>query len=279
MTTSPVEATSTPHAKASLFHALHRRVLVLPNAWDAMSARLVEDAGATAVATTSAGVAWSLGVADGDRLDRERAVDLVRRVATAVDVPVTADIESGYAEDPAGVATTVEGVLAAGAAGVNIEDGVPGSLRRIEEQAERISAARRAADTAAVPLFVNARVDTYLRAAGDPAARLEETLTRAAAYVAAGADGIFVPGVTDPRTVSALVEGVSVPLNIMAGPGAPDVAALSALGVARISLGSSIAQAAYAVVRRAAREALTTGTYTTLAGGLDYPELNGLVRG
>jgi len=276
MTTSPVEATSVRHAKASLFHALHRRVLVLPNAWDAMSARLVEDAGATAVATTSAGVAWSLGVADGDRLDRERAVDLVRRVATAVDVPVTADIESGYAEDPAGVATTVEGVLVAGAAGVNIEDGVPGSLRRIEEQAERISAARRAADTAAVPLFVNARVDTYLRAAGDPAARLEETLTRAAAYVAAGADGIFVPGVTDPRTVSALVEGVSVPLNVMAGPGAPDVAAL---GVARISLGSSIAQAAYAVVRLAAREALTTGTYTTLAGGLDYPELNGLVRG
>jgi len=267
---------NTQRAKASLLHTLHRRVLVLPNAWDAMSARLAEDAGATAVATTSAGVAWSLGVADGDRLDRESALDLVRRIAAAVDVPVTADIESGYADDPEGVAKTIEGVLAAGAVGVNIEDGGPESLRPIEEQAERVAAARRAADALDVPLFVNARVDTYLRAAGDPAARLRGTLARASAYVAAGADGIFVPGVTDPETVTALVQGVTVPLNVMAGPGAPDVATLAGLGVARVSLGSAVAQAAYAVVRQAAREALTTGTYTALAGALDYGELNGL---
>jgi 2-methylisocitrate lyase-like PEP mutase family enzyme len=149
-------------------------------------------------------------------------------------------------------------------------------LRPLKEQAERIAAARQAAGALDVPLFVNARVDTYLRAVGDPAGRLRETLARASAYVDAGADGIFVPGVTDPETVSALVQGVTVPLNVMAGPGAPDVATLAGLGVARISLGSAIAQAAYAVVRQAAREALTTGTYTALAGALDYGELNGL---
>jgi 2-methylisocitrate lyase-like PEP mutase family enzyme len=261
-------------AKASLFHSLHERVLVLLNAWDALSARLAEDAGATAVATTSAGVAWSLGVADGGRLDRTRAIDVVRRVVAAVEVPVTADIEDGYADDPAGVAETIEGVLAAGAVGVNIED----AGREVEEQAERVAAARQAADALEVPLFVNARVDTYLRAAGDPAERLRETLTRAAAYAAAGADGIFVPGVVDPGTVEALVKEVTVPLNVMAGPGAPDVATLAGLGVARISLGSAVAQAAYAVMRNAAREVLTTGTYTVLDGALDYGELNGLCR-
>jgi 2-methylisocitrate lyase-like PEP mutase family enzyme len=261
-------------AKASLFHALHGRVLVLPNAWDALSARLAEDAGATAVATTSAGVAWSLGVPDGGRLDRAGAVALVRRVAAAVDVPVTVDIEGGYADDPAGVAETVEGVLAAGAVGVNIED----AGREAEEQAEWIAVARRTADARGVPLFVNARVDTYLRAAGGPDERLRETLTRAEAYVAAGADGIFVPGVTDPRTVAVLVKEVTVPLNVLAGPGAPDVAALAGLGVARISLGSAIVQAAYAIMRNAAREVLTTGTYTALDGALDYAELNGLSR-
>jgi 2-methylisocitrate lyase-like PEP mutase family enzyme len=261
-------------AKASLLHSLHERVLVLPNAWDALSARLAEDAGATAVATTSAGVAWSLGVADGGRLGRTRAIDVVRRVVAAVEVPVTADIEDGYADDPAGVAETVEGVLAAGAVGVNIED----AGREVEEQAGRVAAARRAADALEVPLFVNARVDTYLRAVGDPAERLRETLTRAAAYVAAGADGIFVPGVVDTETIEALVTEVTVPLNVMAGPGAPDVATLAGLGVARISLGSAVAQAAYAVMRRAAREVLTTGTYTALDGALDYGALNELSR-
>ena len=264
----------TQRAKAALFHSLHERALVLPNAWDTLSARLAQDAGASAVATTSAGVAWSLGVADGGRLDRTRAVDVVRRVVAAVDVPVTADIEGGYADDAAGVAETIEGVLEAGAVGINIED----AGREADEQAERIAAARRAADAREVPLFVNARIDTYLRAVGDPAERLRLTLTRAAAYVAAGADGVFVPGVVDPETVAALVKEVTVPLNVMAGPGAPDVATLAGLGVARISLGSAVAQAAYAVMRNAAREVLTAGTYTALDGALDYGELNGLSR-
>ncbi|MEU8909417.1 isocitrate lyase/PEP mutase family protein [Streptomyces mirabilis] len=280
------------HETALAFRALHipGRPLVLPNAWDTASARLVEEAGAAAVATTSAGLAWDLGTADGDRLDRDRALGAVARVAAAVRVPVSADIESGYAKDAAGVGDTIRAVLAAGAVGVNIEDalyggegddgegagdGGRGPLRPVAEQAERIAAARAAADAAGVPLFINARIDTVLTGAGG----VEETLERAAAFLAAGADGIFVPGAVDPGTVKSLVAGVEGPLNVLAGPGAPSVAELAALGVARISTGSSIAQAAHAVVRRAARELLSAGTYDSLTGGLDYAELNTLLGG
>ncbi|MCS0599874.1 isocitrate lyase/phosphoenolpyruvate mutase family protein [Streptomyces sp. LP11] len=266
------------HASALAFRALHvpGDPLVLPNAWDAGSAAVVAGAGAPAVATTSAGLAWALGAADGDRLDREGALAAVARIAAAVRVPVSADIEAGYAEDPAGVADTVRAVLAAGAVGVNIEDAQHRSdaepLRPVAEQAERIAAARAAADRAGVPLFVNARVDTFLRGAGG----VDLTLERAAAFRAAGADGIFVPGVTDPATVKALVAGVDGPLNVLVGPGAPSVAELAALGVARVSAGSALAQAAHALARRAARELLERGTYGALADGYDYGELNAL---
>ncbi|TKT03958.1 isocitrate lyase/PEP mutase family protein [Streptomyces lasalocidi] len=266
--------------RALAFRALHvpGRPLVLPNAWDAASARLVEDAGAAAVATTSAGLAWALGAADGDRLGREAALRAVADVVAAVRVPVSADVESGYATDPAGVADTVRAVLAAGAVGINIEDALhegDAPLRPVAEQAERIAAARAAADAQGVPLFVNARIDTFLRGAGG----VDLTLERAAAFVAAGADGVFVPGAVDPGTVRLLVEGVRAPLNVMAGPGAPPVAELAGLGVARVSVGSGIAQAAHALVRRAARELLDAGTYGSLAGGLDYGELNTLFAG
>jgi 2-methylisocitrate lyase-like PEP mutase family enzyme len=240
----------------------------------------VAQAGAPAVATTSAGVAWSLGAADGDLLARDRALDLIGRVVAAVDVPVSADIESGFGVDPAGVAETIQGVLAVGAVGVNIEDAcyrAANPLRPIADQAARIAAAREVADTAGIPLFINARIDTYLRQVGEPAERLDATVARATAYLAAGANGIFVPGVVDPATISALVAGIPAPLNILAGPGAPDVAQLAKLGVARVSVGSSIAAAAYGVVRRATEELMSTGGYTELAGGLDYGEVNALL--
>jgi 2-methylisocitrate lyase-like PEP mutase family enzyme len=267
--------------KAKLFHALHvnDRVLVLANAWDVASARVVEAAGASAVATTSAGVAWSLGYPDGDALDVDRAIDLIARVVAAVDVPVTADIESGYADDPPGVAGTIERVLDAGAVGVNIEDahhGGPTPLRTVAEQAERLAAARAAADSAGIDLYVNARIDTYLRSVGDPAERLPATLDRASAYLEAGASGIFVPGITEQATVAKLVEGIAAPLNLLVGPGAPSVSALGRLGVARVSAGSSIAAAAYAVAQRAAVEMASTGGYTAINGELDYGTLNAL---
>ncbi|MFD4370633.1 isocitrate lyase/phosphoenolpyruvate mutase family protein [Streptomyces sp. NPDC058486] len=260
--------------KTLLFRSLHTsaRPLALANAWDVASARVIETAGAPAIATTSAGVAWSLGRPDGETLTADQVVDLVARIVAAVDVPVTADIEGGYGQDAAGVAETVARVLEAGAVGINIEDGTrpPAELRA------RIAGAREAAERAGVPLFVNARTDTYLLGLGDPATRLADTLERARAYVDAGADGIFVPGVTDPATIAELAAGISVPLNVMAGPGAPDVAALGGLGVARVSLGAGLAQAAYTATRHAAQRLYGTGDYQPLADAIPFPELNGL---
>ena len=267
--------------RATAFAALHRgpTPLVLANAWDVASARVVEASGAPAIATTSAGVAWGLGYPDGDAVDVDRAIDLIARIAAAVDVPVTADIESGYAADAAGVGRTVARVLEAGAVGINVEDARTDGhspLRAISEQAERLAAARSAAEAQGVELYINARTDVYLRAVGEPAERLPATLERAAAYLEAGASGIFVPGVTEPATVGELVRGIAAPVNVLVGPGAPPVGQLAQLGVARISTGSSLAAAAYAVAQRAARELAGPGTYEALAGELGYGELNAL---
>jgi 2-methylisocitrate lyase-like PEP mutase family enzyme len=251
-------------AKARHFHTLHRcgAALVLANAWDVASARLVEQTGGQAVATTNTGVAWGIGAPDGDGSARHRALDLIARVVAAVDVPVTADIESGFANSPDGVAETIRCVLAAGAVGVTIEDvsySAPTPLRPVADQAARIAAARAAADDVDVPLFVNARVDVFLREVGPPETRLAATLGRAAAYLAAGADGIFVPGIVDPPTIATLVAEIPAPLNILAGPGAPGIGELAELGVARVSLGSAIADAAHGVVPRATAQPLRTG--------------------
>lgn len=266
--------TITQADNARVFRSLHSpaQPLALANAWDVASARVIEAAGASAIATTSAGIAWSLGSPDGDVLTRDQALELIGRIVTAVAVPVTADIEGGYGDDAAGVAETVAGVLAAGAVGVNIEDGT----RPPAELATRLAAARQASDRAGADLFLNARIDTYLFGLGAPATRLKETLSRARMYVDAGADGIFVPGVTDTDIIEALARDISVPLNVMAGPGAPTVAQLGTLGVARVSLGSGVAQVAYAAARRAAQELLGTGDYDSLVEGMAFPELNAL---
>jgi 2-methylisocitrate lyase-like PEP mutase family enzyme len=269
--------TSTPESFAN-FRSLHvpGRPLVLPNAWDVASARLIVAAGAKALATTSAGVAWSLGSPDGDRLDRTAAIAAVARIAAAVDVPVTADIEGGFAPDAAGVGETIRGIIGAGAVGVNLEDtdhtgAAP--LRPVEEAAARIAAARAAADAEGVALYINGRIDTYLRGGDDVGA----VVARAGAYLEAGATGIFVPGVTAPDLVAELVAKIPVPLNILAGPGAPSIDDLAALGVARVSVGASLARIAYTVARDAARELLTQGTYTGMENALDFGELNTLL--
>lgn len=279
-----IEQNAAAAEKARRFRALHvpGTPLVLANAWDVASARVAEDAGAAAVATTSAGVAWALGFPDGDRLPRERAVDLVARVAAAVAVPVTADIENGFADKPDGVAETVRQVVAAGAVGVNIEDmAYPESGAApvpVAEQAERFAAARAAAEEMGVPLYINARIDTYLRQLGDPDDRFAATVQRATAYLSAGASGVFVPGISDTGTIARLVGAIDAPLNVLAGPGSPAIGELARLGVARVSLGSSIAQAAYGLVRRAAREAFTQGTYSALEDVVGYGDLNALLH-
>jgi 2-methylisocitrate lyase-like PEP mutase family enzyme len=249
------------------FRRLHAEgVLVLPNAWDVASARLVERAGAAAVATTSGAVAWSLGVPDGDRLPLDLLAGAVERIAAAVAVPVTADVESGGPD----VAATVRAVQAAGAVGINIEDG--GGA--VELHRDRLAAAREAGGP---DLFVNARIDVFLFGIGEPGGRLAETISRAGAYADAGADGIFVPGVLDLDVLRTLVAEIPLPVNALTGPHAPVVDELAAVGVRRVSVGTGLAQAAYGAADRAARELLAAGTYRALEDALSYGELQKLL--
>jgi 2-methylisocitrate lyase-like PEP mutase family enzyme len=268
--------------RAAIFRSLHGlrngNTLVLPNAWDALSASVIEHAGARAIATTSAGVSWALGRPDGQGVTRGEMVEAVRRIARTVRVPVTADIEGGYGTGaPDDVAETVREVVAAGAVGINLEDG-PGKtgspLLDPGEQQARIAAARRAGGEAG--LFINARVDVYLRGIGAESGRFEETVHRARAYVAAGADGVFAPGVTDGPTIGRLAAAIDVPLNIMARPGAPSVGELSRLGVGRVSVGPAITLSVMDAISRAAAELLAGGTYEALAGGMSFADANGL---
>ncbi|WHT22462.1 isocitrate lyase/phosphoenolpyruvate mutase family protein [Crossiella sp. CA-258035] len=253
---------------AAEFRRLHeRRPLLLPNAWDPASARVIEAAGAAAIATTSAGVSWAHGRPDGQSLDRAGMVEAIRRILAVVAVPVTADAEGGY-DDLAG---TVAELAELGVAGVNIEDSADGALLDREAAAERIRLARKANSE----LVVNARTDVYLLGGSGPDA-LAEAIARGNAAFAAGADCAFVPGVIDEPTIAALVEGLHGPLNIMAMPGAPEVARLGELGVARVSVGSAITQAALAATERAARELLESGSYGALADGLPFGAANDL---
>ncbi|TDW88805.1 isocitrate lyase/phosphoenolpyruvate mutase family protein [Kribbella sp. VKM Ac-2566] len=228
--------------------------LVLPNAWDAGSARAIEAAGATAIATTSAGVAWAAGVDDAGGLNQESAIAALRAICAAVSVPVTADIEAGYGD----VAGTVTAVVEAGAVGINLEDSTARVLDDPLVQAERIKTARAAAVAAGIDLVINARTDTYLFS------DRTGTIERAKIYADAGADVLFVPGVVDLPTIAELVLESPLPLNVMVGPGAPTVAELAEVGVARISVGPAITSAAYALAQSAAKELLTSGTYAGL---------------
>jgi 2-methylisocitrate lyase-like PEP mutase family enzyme len=254
-------------------------VLVLPNAWDAASAALIEAAGAAAIATTSAGVSWALGTHDSSGLDRQSLAAAVSRIVQAVSVPVSADVESGYGQEPGDVAQTVRVITDAGAVGINLEDS-PGAegqpLQTAPAQARRIAEARKAAEANGVNLFINARTDVFLFGVGDPGGRLADVQERAAAYAEAGADGLFVPGLLDLEVIAELAAG-PLALNIMVGPGAPSVDELAKAGAARVSAGSSLAQATYGFVARAAKELLTSGTYESLAGEVDYGTLNSLL--
>jgi len=265
-------------AKAESLRALHSEgILVLPNAWDAGSAAVIAAAGAKAIATTSGGVAWSLGRTDGHGLTREEMIEHVRRIAGAVQIPVTADVEGGYGPAPEDVAKTVEAAVAAGVVGVNIEDSrAPGGpLFTAKEQAERLRAGRAAAARAGLPgLVINVRTDVFLFGIGEPQGRLDDVIARAAEYAEAGADSLFVPGLIDLEALASLVKATSLPVNVMAWPGAPTVAEFEAAGVRRVSLGTAVTQAAYTVAQRAATEVLTKGTYDELAGTLDFGTLN-----
>lgn len=247
-------------ALLDLHHAAH--ILVLPNAWDAASARIFEEAGFPAVATTSGGVANSLGYSDGENIPREEMLDAVRRIAAAVSVPVSADMEAGYADSASGVAETASAVLAAGAVGMNFEDGTRNPakpLAALELQIEKIRAIRQAANSLGVHLVLNARTDVFLAQVGEPASRAGEAIRRASAYRVAGADCLFVPGVADPEIISMLVRSIQGPVNILAGPATPPAPELERLGVARLSTGSGPMRAALTTTREIARVLRETG--------------------
>jgi len=268
--------------KAVRLRTLHHGppILVLPNAWDAASARVIEQAGFSAIATTSAGVAFSLGYPDGQRIGRDEMLAAIRRIAAAVRVPVTADIEAGYGEAPESVAEAIRGVLDAGAAGVNLEDSWERDggrvLADLALQEERIRAAREAAQAAGVSLVINARTDVFLYGLGDEA----EAIRRLNAYLRAGADCAFPILVSDPPLIARLVEAIQGPVNIFAGPGAPSIPDLERLGVARVSFGSALSRAALGLTRRIADELKSTGTYASFPEDtIPFPEANRMFGG
>jgi 2-methylisocitrate lyase-like PEP mutase family enzyme len=252
--------------------------LVLVNAWDAASARMVEEAGATAVATSSSAVSWSLGYQDGDHVPRQLAMEALARIAAATRLPVTADIETGYGRTDEELRTTVRAVLDAGAVGINIEDSAEQPLSDLAEQSRRISLIRQTANDAGVELFINARTDTYL-SGNFPDTAYGETLRRAEAYQQAGADGIFVPGVLDLHILHELSRQIAAPLNALAGLGSPSPGELHDAGVRRISIGGSAAKAAYATVSRLAAEVLGDGNWSGLAGTLSHAAMDALFGG
>jgi 2-methylisocitrate lyase-like PEP mutase family enzyme len=269
--------------KAESFRSLHHGppILVLPNAWDAATARVFEAAGFPAVATTSAGVAAALGYPDGGVVPPREMIEAVARIARAVQVPVTADIEHAYGGTPDAVVDIVLRVIAAGAVGINIEDYVPGAadLEPTALQADKITAVVKAAATAGVRVVVNARTDVFLRQMGEAPLRLDMAVERGRAYRAAGADCVFVPGVTDARTIRELAEGIGGPINILAVAATPPVSELEALGVARVTVGSGPMRASIALVHDIARELKTRGTYSTFTDrALPYPDLNDLMK-
>jgi 2-methylisocitrate lyase-like PEP mutase family enzyme len=266
---------TTRTSTAAMFRDLHQGgLLILPNAWDAGSARLMENLGAKAVATTSAGVAWSHGYPDGDRLPVQLLLATVTDIARVIDVPLSVDVEGGYSDDPARVGEVVAAVIEAGGVGINIEDGsgAPDVL------CAKIERAKAAGARLGVDLFVNARTDVYLSGLAPEGRRVEESLARAERYRTAGADGVFVPGLTDADEIQAITSAVQLPLNVLARPGLPPAAVLGALGVRRLSAGSGIAQALFGRAASLAATFLRDGSSDSLTGGgMSYADINALV--
>ena len=268
--------------KAELFRAMHGgpRLLLLPNAWDAVSARVVADAGFTAIATTSGGVAWAVGYADGEAAPWPEIVAATARIARAVNVPVTADIESGYGDTPEAVARSIAEIIDAGAVGVNLEDGLrsgPVPIRSIEDAAARIRAAREAAATAGVPIVINARTDLYIKNIGDERSRFDEAVTRARAYLAAGADCFYPISLRDTETIGRLCVAVQAPVNINVRAGHPGIAELEALGVRRASTATALPLMAMGLLRQSLEQLRATRRFDSISPAMTHPEAQKLM--
>ena len=258
-------------------------IIVLPNAWDVGSAVMMAEAGFSAIATTSAGIAFALGFPDGQRISRDRMLESVAQIVAAVPVPVTADLEAGYGPRPEDVASTVRGALNVGAVGCNIEDSsgnADSPLFDIELACDRIRAGAEAARSSNVAFVLNARVDPYL-GPGLDAANFTEAVKRANAYRVAGADCLFVLGPMDGETIGRLVREIDGPLNVLGARGGVSsslsVSDLERLGVKRVSLGGSLATAAFGCVQRALQELHESGTFTYARTALSHSEVNAVM--
>ena len=260
--------------KARAFRKMHDRsgVLLLPNAWDAGSARLFASRGFAAIATTSGGVAWSLGYADGEQAPCDEVLAAIARIVRVIELPVTADIEAGYGDTAAAVGETVRAVVEAGAVGINLEDSLHGGLRDRAEAAERIAAAREAAAGTGVPIVINARVDAWMRPAADDAARFADAVDRARAYLAAGADCVYPIGLGDAGVLQAFVRELDAPVNVGARPGMPGLDELARIGVARVSMATRLATIALGAADVAAQAARSSGCFDGLESSLGHAD-------
>ena len=273
---------------AETFKALHQgpEILVLPNAWDVASGVVMAAAGFPALATTSAGIAFAQGYRDGEKIGRTQMLEVAGRIAEAVALPVSADLETGFGAEASDVWETIRLATAAGLVGANIEDGAlagEAALIEVGFAAERIQAAREAADAGDVAFVVNARIDCYLRlGAAGPAEKFADTVRRAERYIAAGADCIYVPGVADPKAIGALAAEIDAPLNVLgafSGTVPASVAELQALGVRRVSIGGSLGLAALRMVEGAVAELRDHGTFGYAGNAFSNAEMNKLMPG
>jgi 2-methylisocitrate lyase-like PEP mutase family enzyme len=258
--------------KTEKLRALHHgpEVLVLPNAWDCASARIFEELDFPAIATTSAGVSFALGFADGQNNPGKEMLAAVRRIARSVDVPVTADLEGGYGD----IGETAAALLESGAVGLNLEDILghgPESLASIDEQVGRIATVRKTG------VVVNARTDIYLMQIGDASTRFDRASERLKAYRDAGADCLFIPGITSEDLIGRFVQTLQFPINILAVAGVPPITRLKELGVARVSVGSGMMRSAMGHTRRIAEQLKNTGQFDKMIeGSIPFAEANAL---
>jgi 2-methylisocitrate lyase-like PEP mutase family enzyme len=256
--------------KAKTFRDLHsgKSLLILPNVWDPLGAALLEELGYPAVATASASISYTHGVADGENLKFSDLLILLKKIAAAVHIPVTADIESGYAHSVEELRENIDQILEAGIAGVNIEDYdlKNKTLYPVEVQCRRLRAVRERAEAAGIPLYINARTDVYVKgtewlSAGE---KWEETRNRGMAYLEAGADGIYPITMNREEDIEKLVTALSCPVNILAIPGIPDFKRLTQMGVARLSTGPGFLKIAVCAMKQAALQLLNGEGLTTI---------------
>jgi 2-methylisocitrate lyase-like PEP mutase family enzyme len=269
--------------KAEQFRNMHHgpRMLVLANVWDVVSARILEECGHPAIATSSAAVAFSRGYPDGQYISRDEMLDVVGRIARVVRVPVTADLEAGYGTTDKDMVETTKAAIEAGAIGMNLEDAGDdeSSLVDLSLQVEKIRAIRETSKSLSVPFVLNARTDVYLSSIGPEATRFERTVERLRAYRDAGADCLFAPGLHDREIISRLVKAVAAPLNILITPQCPSLGELEKIGVARVSAGSTVMRAALRVVERIGKEMLESRSCQTLFDrAIPWADLSGIMK-